>query len=270
MKINEQEFNKSTELLKGVRLAESEKASMLTNIYQTEMSIESQSVPSPFIFSSLFMRQRVMVVMASFVLIATGGGYAAASSLPGGPLYGIKVNVLEPLALGLTFDEVEKNEYKIELLQRRVAELEELRLNSAIDLESEKDSYHAAERNIAELEASAIFDDSGINVDVKTSVETYNSLISESFRLETKIMKNRLMPEKEDEEEGEDEEDNDKGKEETMLQKDTERIEEVVTETNKSLEEIDKDIKEVRGTIKGKMDETLKETIIPISKRLGF
>jgi len=201
MKINEQEFNKSIKHLKGVQLTESEKASMLSSIYQTEIIAATLPVVSPFIFSSFFTRERVMVVMASFVLIVFGGGYAAAAgSLPGDPLYGIKVNVLEPLTLQLTFGEVAKNEYKVELLQRRIAELEELRLNTDVNLASEEESYHAAERNVAELEASAIFNEDGINVDVETSIDTYNSLISEPYRLETKIMKGRVIPTSEEDE----------------------------------------------------------------------
>jgi len=263
--MNEQEFNKSAELLRGVRLTESEKASMLSSIYQTEIISKPSPTASPFIFSSLFMRDRVMVAMASFVLIVTGGGYAAAGSLPGDPLYGIKVNVLEPLALGLTFDEVEKNEYRIELLQRRVAELQELRVNTDVDLAIEEDSYHAAERNVAELEASAIFDENGINVDVKTSVDAYNSLISEPYHLETKIMKSRLVPEMEDEEDSEEED----GKE-PILQKDIDRVKEVVTKTKTSLDEIEKEISQVEGTIEGEATKTIEEKISPFIKSLGF
>ena len=268
MKIKEEEFNKSAEILKGVRLTEAEKSAMLSNIYRTEIAPEPSPIASPFIFSSLFMREKVMIALASLVLILTGGGYAAAGSLPGDPLYGIKVNVLEPLALQLTFDETAKDEYKIELLKRRVAELQELRLNANVNIASEEESYHAAEKNITELEASAVYNKNGVNVEIETSVNTYNSLISEPFQLETKIMKGRLMPEMEDEDK--DEEDNDEEKEETSLQKNTERIEEVVTEAKKSLDKVEEKIKEVEGTIEGEANETLKETTNPLTESLSF
>lgn len=263
MKINEEEFNKSTELLKGVRLTEAEKSAMLSNIYQTEIAPKPSGVVSPFIFSSLFMRERVMVALASFVLILTGGGYAAAGSLPGDPLYGIKVNVLEPLALGLTFDESAKDEYKIELLQRRVAELQELRLNADVNLASEEESYHAAERNIAELEASAVYDNNGINVEIEASVNTYNSLISEPFKLETKVMKGILVPTSEEESE----EDEGENKLEEILQRDSGKIEGIVAE---SLDVIKEDIKETGSTIEEEMEESIEDVTNPITESLGF
>ena len=263
MKINEKEFNKSAELLKGVRLTEAEKSAMLSNIYQTEIAPEPSPVASPFIFSSMFMRDRVMVALASFVLILTGGGYAAAGSLPGDPLYGIKVNVLEPLALGLTFDESAKDEYKIELLQRRVAELQELRLNADVNLASEEESYHAAERNLAELEASAVYDNNGINVEIEASVNTYNSLISEPFKLETKVMKGILVPTSEEESE----EDEGENKLEEILQRDSGKIEGIVAE---SLDVIKEDIKETGSTIEEEMEESIEDVTNPITESLGF
>ena len=263
MKINEKEFNKSAELLKGVRLTEAEKSAMLSNIYQTEIAPEPSPVASPFIFSSMFMRDRVMVALASFVLILTGGGYAAAGSLPGDPLYGIKVNVLEPLALGLTFDESAKDEYKIELLQRRVAELQELRLNADVNLASEEESYHAAERNIAELEACAVYDNNGINVEIEASVNTYNSLISEPFHLETRVMKDILIPTSE-EEPTEDEEENNL---EEILQRDSGKIEGIVAE---SLDEIDDDVKDTKSTVEKEIKEKIEDVTNPITESLGF
>jgi len=263
MKINEEEFNKSAKLLKGVRLTEAEKSAMLSNIYQTEIAPEPSGVVSPFIFSSLFMRERVMIALASFVLILTGGGYAAAGSLPGDPLYGIKVNVLEPLALGLTFDESAKNEYKIELLQRRVAELQTLKLKADVNLASEEESYHAAERNITELEASAVYDKNGINAEIEASVNTYNSLISEPFHLETRVMKDILIPTSE-EEPTEDEEENNL---EEILQRDSGKIEGIVTE---SLEGIDEDIDETKNVIEKKIEEKIEDVTNPITESLGF
>ncbi|PIR85741.1 hypothetical protein COU14_02700 [Candidatus Kaiserbacteria bacterium CG10_big_fil_rev_8_21_14_0_10_44_10] len=261
MKINEEEFNKSAELLKGVRLTEAEKSAMLSNIYQTKIAPEPSTVASPFVFSSMFMRDRVMVALASFVLILTGGGYAAAGSLPGDPLYGIKVNVLEPLALGLTFDETAKNEYKIELLQRRVTELQTLKLKADINLASEEESYHAAERNVTELEASAIYDNSGVNIEVEASINTYNSLISEPFHLETKVMKGVLTPSPDEEEDEEEKED------ETILQNNTGQIEGIVAE---SLDEIEEDVKETKSTVEKEIKEKIEDVTNPITESLGF
>lgn len=272
MKINEAEFNKSTELLKGVKLTESEKTQMLSDIYQADSLAEPPSIASPFMFSSFFVRERMLVTMASFIFIVMGSGYAAAGSLPGDPLYGIKVNVLEPIALQLTFDETERNEYKIKLLQKRVTELQALKINSGTNLASEEESHHAAEKIMNELETSAIFDEDGVNVDIEASVETYNSLISETFRLETKVMKTMTAPvlENHEEDTNDVEEDGKRKSEEPVLKKDIERVTEVVTETKTSVDEVEAEVSQVQDTLEEEVTGTLKETITPIIRGLGF
>ena len=68
-----------------------------------------------------------VVAMAALIVLASLGitGYAAAGSLPGDPLYGVK-RLEESLHLALTFGEVQRGAYQQRLEERRRAEVQAL------------------------------------------------------------------------------------------------------------------------------------------------
>lgn len=200
----ESEFKKATELLKGVRLSETEKSSMLQSIYR-ETGAASTATPSPFSFASFFQNHRYASAFAVVVLLMSGTAQASFSSLPGDPLYGIKVNVIEPVALAVRLDESAKNEYRVAVLQERVEEIQKLKTDGRLTYEVETISSVIAKENLAQIESSAMFTATGTNLKVSGQVETYNSLVDEVHRLKTII---QVKPN-----DGEDEEDNEKEEE---------------------------------------------------------
>lgn len=182
----ESEFKKATELLKGVRLSETEKNSMLQSIYR-ETEATSTATPSPFNFASFFQSHRYASAFAVVVLLMSGTAQASFSSLPGDPLYGIKVNVIEPVALAVRLDETAKNEYRVAVLQERVEEIQKLKTDGRLTYEVETISAVAAKENLAQIESSAMFTATGTNLKVSGQVETYNSIVDEVHRLKTII-----------------------------------------------------------------------------------
>lgn len=75
-------------------------------------------------FSSWLMRGTAS--FASLVLVCVGTAYAAQRSLPGDPLYSMKVNVVEDM-IGLTkIDTNDRVAYNLSLMERRLAELKTL------------------------------------------------------------------------------------------------------------------------------------------------
>lgn len=196
MNHNEQEFNKASEAFKGVSLSVAEKSSMLGNIYKEAGAAKrAEGISSPFSFSLFFLQHRSFVSLATMLLMVTGTSYAAGDSLPGDALYEVKVKVLEPIGLAVRFDEEAKNEYRVQLLQERVEEIQRLKIEGRLEANREMTSAEAAQKNLADIEASAMFDESGNNLQVSGHVETYNSIVEEAHQLRTMI---KVGPEEEE------------------------------------------------------------------------
>ncbi|MEX0912905.1 MAG: hypothetical protein WDZ56_00065 [Candidatus Paceibacterota bacterium] len=188
----ETEFNKAAKTLKGVSLTTREKDAMRKHIYEAvEVGEVAVSTPSPFVYSSFF-RQRTLVALMAVFLLTAGTSYASfasLSSLPGEPLYEMKVNVLEPIGAAVRLNEKEKSQYYITLLRQRVAEIKRLKEEDRLKSYNELISFKAAQKIIAEIEASLSFDAEAENLEIiSTQVETYNSIVlDESFKLKTII-----------------------------------------------------------------------------------
>jgi hypothetical protein len=76
-------------------------------------------------FSFPLMLRPALAAAAIFVLVLAGATSAAASSLPGDPLYGVK-RATEDVRLALTFDDVARTQLLSELTDRRLEELAEI------------------------------------------------------------------------------------------------------------------------------------------------
>ena len=79
--------------------------------------------PSRFSFPALL--RPALAAAAVFVLVVAGATSAAASSLPGDALYGLK-RATEDVRLALTFDDVARTQLLSELTDRRLEELAEI------------------------------------------------------------------------------------------------------------------------------------------------
>lgn len=144
-------------------------------------------IVSPFGSYFDFFRQRAFSLAAVLILVLSGTTYASAHSLPGSLLYGMKVNLVEPIGLALRFTEESKNQYKISLLEKRVEELERLREKGSLEEDTQRASAEATGKNVKELETSAVFNEEGENIDVSENIRIYNNLIDSELKIETKI-----------------------------------------------------------------------------------
>jgi len=193
MKITKKQFDTAQKKLSKKSLSGAQKQNMLAHIYANTQSPVDQPVVSPLSSYFLFFRQRAFVAVATLVLIFSGTSYASAQSLPGDLLYGLKVDVLEPIGLALQLSEEAKSNYKVSLLKKRIAELEELKERGAANEESQKASSKAANKNIKELEQSAIFSSEGTNEDVSEKIKMYNVLVDPALEIETTIEVDDLL-----------------------------------------------------------------------------
>lgn len=124
---NETEIEQKLTSLNKVSLPESEKSAIKASLMKqaaTTLPTYSPSTPIVSPFNVWFVRGTVS--FASFLLIFVGTAYASKDSLPGDPLYAMKVNVLEE-AISLTkIERLEHTNYEIIRMENRLAELQEL------------------------------------------------------------------------------------------------------------------------------------------------
>jgi hypothetical protein len=187
MKIKQEQFNSAQETFSKKSLSNIQKQTMLSNIYSENKMVISQPIKSPFISHFTLIKQKILVLIVIIFLIISGTSYASAMSLPGDLLYSVKVDILEPIGTAIRLNEISKNDYKISLLGKRVDELTELKKKGDIYEVSQKASSKAVNKNVKELEKSAIFNEKGQNIIVSEKVKSYNNLINEDLKIETNI-----------------------------------------------------------------------------------
>ena len=137
------EFNKGRKELHGVRMTQQEKQVILQNILSSD-ALKRQSVRSPYVFSyfvSKFSEQRTfsyLSIFCLFVLLGGGAVLASEGSLPGGVLYPLKVNIVEPIGSAFVFSPVGKMQYESGLATRRLVEAELLVERGELDQSKEE------------------------------------------------------------------------------------------------------------------------------------
>lgn len=150
-----------TESAKQVRLGSEAYARMRARLV-AHMQLHPASVPSPYrrffgILSPVASLLKRPVAALSFVaLIALGGAttYAAASSLPGTPLYPVKVTVLEPAQQLLAVTPEAKAAVRVSIATKRIREVEELAVRQKLTPEAEMQSAEHFERSYAAAQAT--------------------------------------------------------------------------------------------------------------------
>lgn len=93
-------------------------------------------IPSPFIFG-FFSSRLVFTAVVAFLVLGTGTGLVvgAEKSLPNSSLYQLKVNVLEPTQLFLTFDPEEKVDLKVAFIDEALKDFSKVTLKQSLDQE---------------------------------------------------------------------------------------------------------------------------------------
>lgn len=180
------ELNKAKEAIQQASLSPSEKTTMLTSIYGDEGEEETHVV-SPYSSYLFFARHRTFAVLTTLIFVISGTTYASTDSLPGEPLYALKVQVLEPIGLATRFNTETKSEYRVSLLQKRVREIEELKNAGRLDNDSGLISSKAAQKNVVDIEATIAVTGGEVATEISVQVENYNTLVEEAFRLKSAI-----------------------------------------------------------------------------------
>lgn len=259
MNNQEKEFNKAAEILKGVSLSASEKNAMRKHIYEIvgERTAGTKAIPSPFIYSSFFKRRTLVALTVVFLMTASTSyaSFASLASLPGDPLYGMKVGVLEPIGEAVRFKEEERNDYRINLLRERVAEIERLKEDGRLESYNEMVSSRAAQRTVANIESSSSFNVEAENTELSSHVETYNAIIlGDDFKLKTKA---KIDLKKEERRKG-DTSDKDTP---ILSAPEVEDAEEVLEEAEDAVEELTKPAKEVAPPVVKEVNKELEEVV---------
>jgi hypothetical protein len=121
------EFQKETQHL---RMSDAEKSAMRARLLAA-MSGVPRRQRSPYQWM-VAPRSFAVLGLAALLIISTGTAYAAEGSLPGAPLYPVKVHVMEPLAVALASGPAAKAQVHADLAVRRVQEAETLAAKGAL------------------------------------------------------------------------------------------------------------------------------------------
>lgn len=187
MRISKEQFNNAKQNFSEKSLSNTQKQNMLQSIYSEE-TVQADPVLSPLSSYLMFFKEKYFVAIAVVVLLLSGTSFASAYSLPGDMLYSIKTKILEPVGLSLKFSEEAENRYKIQLLEKRVEELEKLKERDFLSKEKQKESRDTASKNVKDLESSAIFNEDGKNSEVSSQIEIYNNIIETELEIQTNII----------------------------------------------------------------------------------
>jgi hypothetical protein len=149
---NSHNFIHKLNALKHVRLSSVQKDAMRSTLISyadmhevqsnaPELSGLKASPYTAFFFSRAFISAALIIVL----IVSSGVGvtYAAGNSLPGQPLYAIKVNVAEPIQGALITSATGKADWQNELAERRLAEATTLAADN--NLSSSTQAYLAAQ-----------------------------------------------------------------------------------------------------------------------------
>jgi hypothetical protein len=197
------EFELITKTIKNIKLTESEKSIMLTNISENASPSyeENQDVTNPTtsrlyyyyqnIKSNYFMINKNKFIPAFVIIlivVLTGGTSAfAEKAVPGDLLYGVKVSINEPAAgIFSSFSTEEKTEWKERLVERRLEEAQKLvskndfKETTRIELENQiKGQIDEFTINVNELalEKDKSTNSSDLNIRLQASLSAYKNIL---------------------------------------------------------------------------------------------
>ncbi len=138
------EFQKETGHL---RMSDAEKSAMRMRLEAAMAGAPRAPRPTPSPYSFMWApRSFALLGLALLLVVSTGTAYAAEGSLPGAPLYPVKVNVIEPLAVALASGPAAKAQVHADLAVRRVAEAQTLAAKGDLTVRTAQeiaDNYNA-------------------------------------------------------------------------------------------------------------------------------
>lgn len=193
MKTKKSQFDKAVSRLSSQTLSDEVKSRMLDTIY-AETPIAT-ATPTPFVYGWSSWYRYAATSFVVIFLISTGTAYASLDSLPGDWLYGVKTEVLEPLALSLHFEAEGKNRYRLSLLQKRIEEVEELKEQGRATVAAVRINFDVTSDIVGQLENGAIFSEEGENEAISSEIRSYNSKIMDfDLQIDTIIKEVETVP----------------------------------------------------------------------------
>lgn len=178
MKISEEQFNTIQKNFLKRSLSASQKKSIIDQIYIQAKKEERQKIPSPYGSYAILFRQKTLIVVMIVVLLS-GTTFASAKSLPGDLLYGIKINIIEPVNLALRFTEKSKNEYRLKLLQVRIDENEKPNKSTTNKDDTLYQNNYPDSKNNIEIQTNIQLDSNKNSPDLIEKANKYNNLNTE-------------------------------------------------------------------------------------------
>ncbi|HEY0964354.1 MAG TPA: hypothetical protein VGE31_01000 [Candidatus Paceibacterota bacterium] len=176
---------------KNTGLSASEHSEMWQSLKEyAEFHPAKKSLPYP-VFMNV---TKWLAVSASALLFVIGTGAASTSSLPGEPLYQIKVGVVEPVVGYTKFNETEQLTYQAQLLERRLFEMQELLDSKQLNEQTVSELEIQVEEHGSEIQELLESDtDESITSETKLEVLTdvVTTLRTHEFIEDTKVSKER-------------------------------------------------------------------------------
>lgn len=148
MKNNDKQIKNLLERIPGIALTESERDEMKKDIRQY---VEGHPIPEQkFSWATLF---RTVVAPALFCIAVIGGGVLAAEgAMPGDVLYPVKVSVNEQIRAAFVSTPEGEARLESEILQRRLAEVEQLAAENQLDARIRLDLERRVQSQINEAQ----------------------------------------------------------------------------------------------------------------------
>jgi hypothetical protein len=166
-----------------IRLTADEKRAMRAQIFgaPVQAPVPSKVVVtrSPYVFA---FTHRWMTALAALVLVVFAGGstaFAAQGALPGQPLYGLKTQVLEPVAVALATTPAAKAAVHVAIAQTRVEEAETLAQNGTLTASTSAALAANFESNAQSADAiadSVATSDPAVAVQIKTQLSASSAV----------------------------------------------------------------------------------------------
>jgi hypothetical protein len=163
----------------NIRMTPEEKNAMRARIFRVPK-------PSPYV---IFNFQFISRAVAVLLILSLGGGgvaYAAEGSLPGQPLYPVKVNVVEPVQVALAPTTAAKAGVYAQLAQTRVEEAETLASQGDLDATATQElsqNFDTQVTNADALSLQVANTDPAAAADIQTSLsaslEAHSSILSQ-------------------------------------------------------------------------------------------
>src|SRR3989344_8825649 len=169
--------------LKTQRLPAAEKTAIRGRLLELMKLRPAEKKYSLFVFSWRF----AALAMSVLLVVILGGGtvFAAAGSLPGNPLYEVKVNFNEPVKVALAFSAAAQAEVHSKLAQERLREAEELASRDQLDAAVEaavvarlQTHLDRVSEKIPELErAGRVEEAASLNSNLEAALQAHEDII---------------------------------------------------------------------------------------------